>query len=119
MRNPQGCSATSASHFVKRSANQTLSVWIRSPAHAPLPSRRGELPPAEVARYEEQQRYIGRIVALYQSDPDNFAELFSLIQQARRGCWRAGLFPSSRPCKTPVLLRDPAPLAGTRCLHML
>lgn len=44
---------------------------------------RAELPAAELARYEEQQRYIARIVALYQRDPDNFSELFSLIQQAR------------------------------------
>ncbi|KAK9840750.1 hypothetical protein WJX81_002254 [Elliptochloris bilobata] len=46
-----------------------------------LDAHRAELPPAELARYEAQQRYIARIVAVYQRDPDNFAELFSLIQQ--------------------------------------
>lgn len=55
-------------------AHQQISVYVFA---------RAELPSAELARYEEQQRYIARIVALYQSDPDNFSELFSLIQQAR------------------------------------
>lgn len=58
-------------------------LFIDARPQCAFSAARAELPEAEVARYEEQQRYIARIVALYNSDPDNFTELFALIQQVR------------------------------------
>jgi hypothetical protein len=39
------------------------------------------LPPEELKRYETQYKYIRQICALYEDEPNNFGQLFSLIQE--------------------------------------
>lgn len=42
---------------------------------------RNTLPPEELERYEAQYKYIRQICALYEDDPNNFSQLFALIQE--------------------------------------
>ncbi|CAL8471380.1 g10922 [Coccomyxa elongata] len=46
-----------------------------------LAARRNTLPPEELKRYEAQYKYIRQICALYEDDPNNFSQLFALIQE--------------------------------------
>lgn len=44
---------------------------------------RDSLPPDELKRYETQYKYIRQICTLYEEDPSNFGQLFTLIQEVR------------------------------------